>query len=67
MGYFPPRQAQTTLPCPHCKAAMIVERFCREAKMRCPKCGGRYPLARFISRADKAMEDFLDQCYLDRL
>lgn len=67
MGYFPPRQAQTTVPCPHCQQAMLIERSCREAHMHCPQCGRKYPLEQYIRVADKAMEDFLDQCYLDRL
>ncbi len=68
MGYFfAPRQAQTTLPCPNCRAAMLIERSCREAHMRCPSCSRRYPVEQFIVKADKAMEDFLDNCYLDRI
>ncbi|MDO5536673.1 MAG: dual CXXC motif small (seleno)protein [Desulfovibrionaceae bacterium] len=67
MGYFPPRQAQTTLPCPHCQQAMLVERSCHEAHMRCPSCNRVYPLQDYIRKADSAMEEFLDRCYLDRL
>ncbi len=67
MGYFPPRQAETTLPCPSCQNSLLIERSCHEAHMRCPHCGKSYPLSDFIRQADKAMEDFLDKCYLDRL
>ena len=35
--------------------------------MRCPFCGKRFPLERFISQADEAMERFLEGLYVDRI
>ena len=67
MSCFAPRQAQTTIPCPHCKKPLAIERSCRSARMRCPSCQKTYPLRDYIARADKAMEDFLDNCYVDRI
>lgn len=67
MSYFAARQAQTTLPCPTCGQALLVERSCREAHMYCPHCRQRYDLRPFIARADEALERFLEGLYLDRI
>ena len=68
MGYFPPRRAQTTMPCPKCRdSKMEIVRECRSAHLYCPSCRRLYPLKDFIAKADKAMEEFLENCYLDRL
>ena len=67
MGFFAPREAKTTIPCPKCKEPLLVVRRCRSAHMACPRCRKEYPLEDYIQKADKAMEDFLDNCYIDRL
>ena len=67
MAFFAPRSAQTTIPCPNCNRKLTIERSCREAHMHCPTCHKTYPLGAFIKHADKAMEDFLDNCYVDRI
>ncbi len=67
MFAFAPRQAQTTLPCPECSGKLQIARTCHEAYMRCPECGRRFPLQRFISQADDAMERFLEGLYVDRV
>ena len=46
---------------------LLVVRRCRSAHMACPRCRKEYPLEDYIQKADKAMEDFLDNCYIDRL
>ena len=56
MGFFAPREAKTTIPCPKCGEPLLVVRRCRSAHMACPRCRKEYP-----------MEDFLDNCYIDRL
>ena len=35
--------------------------------MHCPTCHKTYPLGAFIKHADKAMEEFLENCYVDRI
>lgn len=65
--YFAPRQAQTTLPCPHCTGKLQIARTCHEAYMRCPECGRRFPLREFIAKADDVMEHFLESLYVDRV
>lgn len=68
MGYFPPHRAQTTHVCPRCrKARLEIVRSCHEAYMHCPACHSTYALRDYIAKADKAMEEFLENCYLDRL
>ncbi|WP_297215630.1 dual CXXC motif small (seleno)protein [uncultured Desulfovibrio sp.] len=67
MSYFAPRQAQTTLPCPHCGKPMLIVRTCHEAHMYCEHCRQSYDLARFITQADDAMETFLAGLYMDRI
>ena len=67
MGFFVPREAKTTIPCPKCGEPLLVVRRCRSAHMACPRCRKEYPLEDYIQKADKAMEDFLDNCYIDRL
>lgn len=64
---FAPRQAQTTLDCPRCSGKLQITRTCHEASMVCPECGRRFPLRQFISRADDAMERFLENLYVDRV
>lgn len=67
MGYFPPRDAGTTLDCPDCGGKLHICRSCQEVHMRCPQCGREYPLRDYIGKADKAMEDFLENVYVDRI
>ncbi|WP_296304488.1 dual CXXC motif small (seleno)protein [uncultured Desulfovibrio sp.] len=67
MAYFAARQAQTTLSCPHCGQALLVERSCREAHMYCAACRRRFDLKPFIAQADEALETFLEGLYLDRI
>lgn len=66
-SFFAPRSAQTTLPCPHCGQPLLVERSCHEAHMRCPHCRKTYPLTDYVAKADRAMEEFLENCYVDRI
>lgn len=67
MSYFGPREAETTLACPTCGVPLRIERSCREVRMRCPACGGSFPLRDFIGKADEAMERFLENVYCDRI
>lgn len=67
MGYFAARRAQTTLPCPECGQALLVERSCREAHMYCDSCRRSFDLKPFIAEADEALESFLEGLYLDRI
>lgn len=67
MPLFAARQAQTTVPCPQCEKPMTIERSCHQVYMRCKECGKTYPIEQYIPKADKAMEDFLDNCYVDRI
>ncbi len=67
MAYFSPRKAETTLACPACGGKMEIRRSCLEVHMGCPSCGKDYPLKEFIGQSDKAMDDFLDNVYLDRI
>ncbi len=67
MSLFAPRSAQTTIPCPQCKKPMTIERSCHRVYMRCPNCRETHPVEGYIRKADKAMEEFLDNCYVDRI
>lgn len=67
MVYFAPREAETTLPCPKCAHKLQITRSCQEVHLRCPNCKSNYPLADFISKADPAMEKFLENVYCDRI
>ncbi len=67
MGYFAPREAITTLPCPACGERLSIIRSCRNVQMHCPGCKLDFPLKDFISQADVAMEDFLENVYCDRI
>lgn len=65
--YFAPREAKTTLSCPKCGAKLNICRTCHEAYMRCASCKSTFNLKPFISRMDKAMEEFLERLYADRV
>lgn len=67
MGLFAPREAKTTVKCPKCGHSLDITRSCREVRLNCPECGASYPLKDFIKQADKAMEDFLENVYCDRI
>ena len=67
MTFFAKRSAQTTLPCPTCKQSLLIARTCHVVYMQCPHCNKQFPLKEFVSRADAAMETFLEQCYMDRI
>ena len=67
MGYFPPREAQTTLKCPTCGTPMKICRSCQSVHMECEKCKVSRPLNEFIHKADDAMERFLENVYFDRI
>lgn len=67
MAYFPGRGAQTSLVCPQCGKPLHIARTCHEVFMHCPSCGRKYPLKDFISKADSAMEKFLENVYCDRI
>lgn len=67
MGYFAPRDRETTLPCPDCGEKLHIARSCHEVFMRCPVCKKEYPVKDFISRADPAMEEFMENVYCDRI
>jgi uncharacterized C2H2 Zn-finger protein len=62
-----PRDAQTSLLCPQCGQTLHIARSCHEVFMRCPACTAQFPLKEYIARADEAMEDFLEQVYVDRM
>ena len=64
---FAPRFAKTTLPCPRCAKNLEISRTCHMVFMRCPHCQKQYPLEEFISKADAAMEEFLENVYFDRI
>lgn len=67
MSYFSPRSAQTTQNCPKCGKKLDIRRSCTEVFMYCPECRKEFPLRDFIGKSDKAMEDFLENVYLDRI
>ena len=67
MGYFAAREAQTSLSCPACGKKLKIARSCHKAYMVCPSCGQTFPLRDFIEKADEAMEDFLNNCFIDRI
>lgn len=67
MGYFAAREAQTSLSCPACGKKLKIARTCHRAYMVCPSCGQTFPLRDFIEKADEAMEDFLNNCFIDRI
>lgn len=67
MGYFAPRDAETSLPCPVCGQNLRISRSCHQVRMRCPACRKDYPLADYIGRADENMEKFLENVYCDRI
>ena len=64
---FAPREAQTTLACPLCSANLKIRRSCGEVWLECPCCGHKFPLKDFIAIADSAMEEFLENLYVDRI
>lgn len=67
MAYFAPRSAPTTVTCPQCGGKLDIGRSCTEVHMRCPECKKDFPLKDFIDKADKSMEEFLENVYLDRI
>lgn len=67
MAYFAARDVETTLPCPACQQHLHIARTCHEAYMYCPACSGRYALRDFVARADEAMEEFLENLYVNRI
>lgn len=67
MGYFAPREAQTTLPCPDCGEKLEIARSCHEVFMRCKQCKKTWPIKEYIHNADEAMEQFLENVYCDRM
>lgn len=67
MGYFAPREAATTLPCPDCGRDLMIKRSCQEVHRHCPACRKDFPLRDFIAAADAQMENFLENVYCDRI
>ena len=67
MSFFGSRDAETTLECPECGQPLHIARSCHQVFMHCPACEARYPLQRFIQQADAAMENFLENVYVDRV
>lgn len=67
MAFFAPRDAETSLPCPGCGTRLHIARSCREVHIYCPACRAHYPIREYISRADAAMEQFLENVYCDRI
>lgn len=67
MSYFSDRDAETTLKCPECDHKLHIGRNCHEVFMHCPSCKRKYQLKDFIGKADKAMENFLENVYCDRI
>lgn len=67
MAYFPPREKETTIKCPKCQENLRVVRSCREVRMVCPKCRSSGPLSDYINQADEALEEFMENVYVDRI
>ncbi len=67
MNYFAPRSAHTEINCPDCNNKLDIERSCTEVHMRCPNCQKNFALKDFIRDSDKAMNDFLENVYIDRI
>lgn len=67
MGYFPARERETTVKCPKCGEPLRIVRSCREVRMQCPACKSSWPFADFINQADEAMEEFMENVYVDRI
>ncbi len=61
------RHAQTTIPCSACRTPLTAHRGCREVTLRCDACQRSFPLAEYIPQMDDALEQFLDQSFVDRL
>lgn len=61
------REAQTTLPCPHCEKPLHIKRSCHEAFMVCNICHKKFALEPFIPKMDDAMEAFLENLYTNRI
>ena len=67
MAFFAARDAETSLVCPRCGARLHIGRSCHEVYMHCPACKAQFPLSEYISKADEAMERFLENVYCDRI
>ncbi|MDE5832936.1 MAG: hypothetical protein K2H64_08130 [Desulfovibrio sp.] len=67
MAYFALREKETSIKCPKCGKTLKIVRSCREVKMRCDACGSSWPLSEFINQADEAMEEFIQNVYIDRI
>lgn len=62
-----PREAHTTLSCPDCGSRLDIRRSCHEAYMYCPSCRKSFDISPFVPHMDEAMENFLEQLYVDRV
>lgn len=67
MAYFAPRSVNTSVGCPLCKEKLDIRRSCTEVHMHCPACKKNFPLKDFIDKADRSMEEFLENVYIDRI
>lgn len=62
-----PTQAETTLVCPECNKNLNIMRDCFNTYMKCHECRKKFAIEAFIPKMDKAMEDFLENIYVDRV
>lgn len=67
MGYFPPRQVETTHSCPSCGGKLNISRSCQEVHMSCPHCHKTYPFRDYVKKMDAPMERFMENVYMDRI
>ena len=61
-----PREARTTIPCPHCGAPLDIRRTCWDVFMQCSGCRKAFKVESFAQQMDEAMEEFLANVYADR-
>lgn len=62
-----PRNAQTTIPCKHCKTPLVAERSCRSVVLSCPKCRVSFALSDYKDQVDDVLEGFMGQIPCDRI
>lgn len=66
-GAFPPRQAQTGIPCHHCQHPLEVRRACQEVTLHCPQCGKVFPFQEYVQEMDDVLEHFMENVYCNRI
>jgi hypothetical protein len=63
---FPPRSAQTTIPCKQCQKPLVARRTCHEAYLYCEHCARESPVSAYSAQMDDALEQFIESLNCDR-